>query len=175
MGEFQSRSLRLFLEEMFNEIVVRVKPFKLSTLGLSISLPLSSHLFIFSPPVFSFPSSIYLSIYLYMNICMSISHYLFLSLSLSLSLPFSHSLFHSLSLSFLLHLSLSLHLSLPSPSQTRVLVAESIRRNIEMTEMSHTDADSDAGLPDDSDDLDDEMEVREEIKKWIGDSASLEL
>ena len=116
MGEFQSRSLRLFLEEMFNEIVVRVKPFKLSTLGLSISLPLSSHLFIFSPPVFSFPSSIYLSIYLYMNICMSISHYLFLSLSLSLSLPFSHSLFHSLSLFLFSFISLSVSPSLSSLS-----------------------------------------------------------
>ena len=28
-----------------------------------------------------------------------------------------------------------------------------------MSEMSHTDADSDAGLPDDSDDADDEIEV----------------
>ena len=44
-------------------------------------------------------------------------------------------------------------------SQTRVLVAESIRRNIEMSEMSQTDADSDAGLPDDSDEADDEIEV----------------
>ena len=30
-----------------------------------------------------------------------------------------------------------------------------------MSEMSHTDADSDAGLPDDSDELDNEIEVRE--------------
>ena len=53
-------------------------------------------------------------------------------------------------------------LSLPSSlPQTRVLVAESIRRNQEMSEMSHTDADSDAGLPDDSDELDNEIEVRE--------------
>ena len=40
------------------------------------------------------------------------------------------------------------------------MVAESIRRNQEMADMSHTDADSDAGLPDDSDDLDDPLEVK---------------
>ena len=40
------------------------------------------------------------------------------------------------------------------------MVAESIRRNQEMADMSHTDADSDAGLPDDTDDLDDPLEVR---------------
>jgi hypothetical protein len=45
------------------------------------------------------------------------------------------------------------------PAQTLVLVAEGIRRSQEMSEMSHTDADSDAGLPDDSDDLEDDMEV----------------
>jgi hypothetical protein len=55
--------------------------------------------------------------------------------------------------------SLSLSLLPLSLLQTLVMVAEGIRRSQEMSEMSHTDADSDAGLPDDSDDLEDSMEV----------------
>lgn len=39
------------------------------------------------------------------------------------------------------------------------MVAESIRRTEESKEMSLTDADSDSGLPDDTDDMDDEEEV----------------
>jgi microfibrillar-associated protein 1 len=42
--------------------------------------------------------------------------------------------------------------------QTREMVADSIRRNEELKDA--TDADSDAGLPDDTDDPDDELEVR---------------
>ncbi len=45
-------------------------------------------------------------------------------------------------------------------TQTRVMVAESIRRNDEENATHYDDADSDAGLPDDTDDLDDEVEVR---------------
>lgn len=44
--------------------------------------------------------------------------------------------------------------------QTRVMVAESIKRIDEKKELSMTDADSDAGLPDDADDANDEEEVR---------------
>ena len=40
------------------------------------------------------------------------------------------------------------------------MVAEGIRRDQDLSEMSHTDADSDAGLPDDSDDAEDVMEVK---------------
>ena len=40
------------------------------------------------------------------------------------------------------------------------MVAEGIRRDQDLSEMSHTDADSDAGLPDDSDDAEDVMEVQ---------------
>ena len=44
-------------------------------------------------------------------------------------------------------------------NQTRTMVAESIRRTDELNETHYDDADSDAGLPDDADDLDDELEV----------------
>lgn len=44
-------------------------------------------------------------------------------------------------------------------TQTRVMVAESIRKNDEQNAAHYDDADSDAGLPDDTDDLDDEVEV----------------
>lgn len=44
-------------------------------------------------------------------------------------------------------------------NQTRTMVAESIRRTDEQNETHYDDADSDAGLPDDADDLDDELEV----------------
>lgn len=45
-------------------------------------------------------------------------------------------------------------------NQTRTMVAESIRRTDEMNETHYDDADSDAGLPDDADDEEDELEVR---------------
>ncbi len=44
-------------------------------------------------------------------------------------------------------------------NQTRTMVAESIRRTEQMNETHYDDADSDAGLPDDTDDMDDELEV----------------
>lgn len=44
-------------------------------------------------------------------------------------------------------------------NQTRTMVAESIRRTEQMNETHYDDADSDAGLPDDADDVDDELEV----------------
>jgi hypothetical protein len=44
-------------------------------------------------------------------------------------------------------------------NQTRVLVAESIRKSEEINDQHLDDADSDAGLPDDTNDVDDELEV----------------
>ena len=44
-------------------------------------------------------------------------------------------------------------------NQTRVMVAESIKRADELNDNHLDDANSDAGLPDDTDDLDDEFEV----------------
>jgi len=44
-------------------------------------------------------------------------------------------------------------------NQTRTMVAESIRRTEQMNETHYDDADSDAGLPDDTGDMDDELEV----------------
>ena len=52
-------------------------------------------------------------------------------------------------------------------SQTRVLVAESIRRTEEMNDAYLDDADSDAGLPDDADDVDDEMEVMNKLRIYV--------
>ena len=45
-------------------------------------------------------------------------------------------------------------------SETRALLAESIRRNQELEENHMDDANSDAGMPDDTDGVDDELEVR---------------
>jgi len=46
--------------------------------------------------------------------------------------------------------------------QTRVMVADSLRRLEELKELQAAEAvDSDAGLPDDTDDIDDEMEVHQ--------------
>ena len=45
--------------------------------------------------------------------------------------------------------------------QTRVLVADSLRKIEELKELQAAEnVDSDAGLPDDTDDIDDEMEVQ---------------
>ena len=55
---------------------------------------------------------------------------------------------------------------MPSPPQsrkiqTRVLVADSLRKIEELKELQAAEnVDSDAGLPDDTDDIDDEMEVQ---------------
>lgn len=43
-------------------------------------------------------------------------------------------------------------------TQTRIMVAESIRKNQELEDMHVDDANSDAGLPDDIDDIDEELE-----------------
>ena len=44
-------------------------------------------------------------------------------------------------------------------AQTRIMVAESVRRMEELQESNADDADSDTGLPDDTDRADDEVEV----------------
>jgi hypothetical protein len=44
-------------------------------------------------------------------------------------------------------------------NETRVLVAESIRKIEESKELNLSDADSEAGIPDDTDNLEDELEV----------------
>jgi hypothetical protein len=44
-------------------------------------------------------------------------------------------------------------------SKTRVMVAESIRKMEELQELNADDVDSDTGKPDDTDDLEDDMEV----------------
>ncbi len=55
---------------------------------------------------------------------------------------------------------------MPSPPQSRkiqtwVLVADSLRKIEELKELQAAEnVDSDAGLPDDTDDIDDEMEVQ---------------
>lgn len=63
--------------------------------------------------------------------------------------------------------------------QTRTMVAESLRRMDEMKEVDVTDADSDAGLPDDMDDPDDVMEFESwkirEIKRLKRDAELREI